>query len=45
LKSLKDLAKLPTNSQAFILMAAIIYSIAIIFSKGAEHQEDSEETL
>ncbi|MGF1555651.1 DUF2975 domain-containing protein [Paucihalobacter sp.] len=32
------------DSQAFILMAAVIYVIAIIFSKGVEYQEEIEET-
>ena len=31
------------DSQAFILMAAVIYVIAIIFSKGVEYQEELEE--
>jgi hypothetical protein len=34
-----------TDSQAFILMAAIIYVIAVIFSKGVEYQEELEETV
>lgn len=33
------------DSQAFILMAAIIYVIATIFSKGVEYQEELEETV
>lgn len=33
------------DSQAFILMAAVIYVIAIIFSKGVEYQEEIEETV
>jgi hypothetical protein len=33
------------DSQAFILMAAVIYIIAVIFSKGVEYQEELEETL
>jgi len=33
------------DSQAFILMAAVIYIIAIIFSKGVENQEELEETV
>ena len=33
------------DSQAFILMAAIIYVIAVIFSKGVEYQEELEETV
>ncbi|WP_431135091.1 DUF2975 domain-containing protein [Psychroserpens mesophilus] len=34
-----------SDSQAFILMAAVIYVIAIIFSKGVEYQEELEETV
>ncbi len=34
-----------TDSQAFILMAAVIYVIATIFSKGVEYQEELEETV
>ena len=33
------------DSQAFILMAAVIYVIGIIFSKGVEYQEELEETV
>lgn len=33
------------DSQAFILMAAVIYAIAVIFSKGVEYQEELEETV
>jgi len=33
------------DSQAFILMAAVIYIIAVIFSKGVEYQEELEETV
>lgn len=33
------------DGQAFILMAAVIYVIAIIFSKGVEYQEELEETV
>ncbi len=33
------------DSQAFILMAAVIYIIATIFSKGVEYQEEIEETV
>jgi len=33
------------DSQAFILMAAVIYVIAIIFSKGVDYQEELEETV
>ena len=34
-----------TDSQAFILMSAVIYIIATIFSKGVEYQEELEETV
>lgn len=34
-----------SDSQAFILMAAVIYIIATIFSKGVEYQEELEETV
>ena len=34
-----------SDSQAFILMAAVIYVIAVIFSKGVEYQEEIEETV
>jgi hypothetical protein len=33
------------DSQAFILMAAVIYFIAVIFSKGVENQEELNETV
>ena len=33
------------DSQAFILMAAVIYVIATIFSKGVKYQEELEETV
>lgn len=33
------------DSQAFILMAAVIYVIATIFSKGVAYQEELEETV
>ncbi|QHI34923.1 hypothetical protein IMCC3317_02680 [Kordia antarctica] len=33
------------DSQAFILMSAVIYVIAIIFSKGVENQEELDETV
>lgn len=33
------------DSRAFILMAAVIYVIAIIFSKGIEYQEELEDTV
>jgi uncharacterized membrane protein len=33
------------DSQAFVLMAAVIYVIATIFSKGVEYQEELEETV
>lgn len=34
-----------SDSQAFILMAAVIYVIATIFSKGVEYQEELDETV
>lgn len=33
------------DSQAFILMAGVIYIIAYIFSKGVEYQDELEETV
>jgi hypothetical protein len=33
------------DGQAFILMAAVIYVIAVIFAKGVEFQEELEETI
>ena len=33
------------DSQAFVLMAAVIYIIAIIFTKGVEYQDELEETV
>jgi hypothetical protein len=33
------------DGQAFILMAAVVYVIATIFSKGVEYQEELEETV
>jgi hypothetical protein len=33
------------DSQAFILMGAVIYIIATIFSKGVDYQEELEETV
>ena len=33
------------DSRAFIVMAAVIYIIATIFSKGVEYQEELEETV
>jgi len=33
------------DSQAFILMAAVVYVIATIFSKGVEYQEELDETV
>jgi hypothetical protein len=33
------------DSQAFILMGAVIYFIATIFSKGVEYQEELDETV
>jgi hypothetical protein len=40
-----DINQFWADSQAFILMAAVIYIIAIIFSKGVEYQEELEETV
>jgi len=37
--------KFMTDGRAFILMAAVIYVIAVIFSKGVEYQEELEETV
>ncbi|HSJ69148.1 MAG TPA: DUF2975 domain-containing protein [Anditalea sp.] len=34
-----------TDSQAFILMAAVVYVIATIFSTGVEYQNELEETV
>lgn len=34
-----------SDSRAFILMAAVIYIIAIIFSKGIQNQEELDETV
>lgn len=34
-----------TEGRAFILMAAVIYIIAVIFSKGVEYQEELEDTV
>lgn len=34
-----------TDSQAFILMAAVVYIIATIFSTGVEYQNELEETV
>ena len=33
------------DSQAFILMAAVIYVIATIFSKGVEYKDELDETV
>jgi hypothetical protein len=33
------------DGQAFIIMAAIIYVIATIFSKGVEYQDELDETV
>ncbi len=43
--SIDTLDQFWADSQAFILMAAVIYVIAIIFSKGVEYQEELEETV
>lgn len=40
-----DLNQFWIDSRAFILMAAVIYTVAIIFSKGVEYQEELEETV
>lgn len=48
LKSNLDLSKLSvfwTDSQAFILMSAVIYIIAVIFKKGIELQEENDLTV
>lgn len=34
-----------SDGRAFILMAAVIYIIAVIFSKGVEYQEELEDTV
>ncbi|WP_347922052.1 DUF2975 domain-containing protein [Pontimicrobium sp. SW4] len=34
-----------TDGRAFILMAAVIYVIAVIFSKGVEYQKELEDTV
>lgn len=34
-----------SDSKAFVLMAAVIYVIAIIFAKGVEYQNELEETV
>lgn len=43
--SIDTLNQFWADSQAFILMAAVIYVIATIFSKGVENQEELEETV
>ncbi len=40
-----NLSQFWADSQAFILMAAVIYVIASIFSRGVEYQEELEETV
>ena len=40
-----DLNQFWIDSRAFILMAAVIYTFAVIFSKGVEYQEELEETV
>lgn len=40
-----NLSQFWADSQAFILMSAVIYVIATIFSKGVEYQEELEETV
>ena len=39
------ISQFSTDGRAFILMAAVIYIIAVIFSKGVEYQEELEETV
>jgi hypothetical protein len=43
--SIDTLNQFWADSQAFILMAAVIYVIATIFSKGVEFQEELEDTV
>nr|WP_321227885.1 DUF2975 domain-containing protein [uncultured Psychroserpens sp.] len=43
--SIDTLNQFWADSQAFILMSAVIYVIATIFSKGVEYQEELEETV
>lgn len=43
--NLDSLNQFWADSQAFILMAAIIYVIAVIFSKGVAYQDELEETV
>lgn len=43
--SIDSLNQFWADSQAFILMAAVIYVIATIFSKGVEYQDELEETV
>tara|TARA_R110001632_G_scaffold82057_5_gene182305 strand:- start:3157 stop:3693 length:537 start_codon:yes stop_codon:yes gene_type:complete len=43
--SIDTLNQFWADGQAFILMAAVIYVIATIFSKGVENQEELEETV
>ncbi len=43
--SIDTLNQFWADSRAFILMAAVIYVIATIFSKGVEYQEELEETV
>ena len=40
-----DLNQFWIDSRAFILMAAVIYTVAVIFSKGVEYQEELDETV
>lgn len=42
---LNNLSTFSTDSEAFILMSAIIYIIAIIFKKGIEIQNENELTI
>ena len=43
--SIDTLNQFWADSQAFILMSAVIYVIATIFSKGVENQEELDETV
>jgi hypothetical protein len=43
--NIDTLSQFWVDSEAFIIMAAVIYVIATIFSKGVEHQEELEETV
>lgn len=43
--AIDNLSQFWMDGQAFILMSAVIYVIATIFSKGVEYQEELEETV